>query len=230
MPVDGIESEIVKLLVSEWSWEQVLYKIIAIEGLDPWDVDIAALSSAFLKYILKLKTVDFKIPAKYIIIAAILLRMKSDGLKLLPESPCNDVLEIEPNGPKQRFDIPAIQIPTERIPKRGIVIDDLINALKLALSRYEKRSERLKKAIKTITIAQFDITEKIASLYKKIEKLLQEIGNEIKFSSLLKDWNRTEIVDIFIPILHLENEKRIKCRQPKLFEEIYITKFNGKNG
>ncbi len=221
------ESEIVKLLASEWSWEQVLYKIIGLEGLDPWDVDLAKLSSAFLKYLMRLKMIDFKIPAKYVIIAAILLRMKSDGLRLWPEN--GDVVEAELEAvePRPRFDIPALQIPTERLPKRGIVADDLIAALRLALASYERKNSRLARAAAAIHIEQTDITERIAALYKRIEMLLKEIrAEEIEFSKLLKEWNRSSIVDAFLPMLHLEHERKISCRQSRLFDEIYI-RMNG---
>ncbi len=77
------ENKILDFITSEYSWEQVVYKIIAWEGLDPWDLDITRLSHAFLQYINKLKRMDFKIPAKYIIISSMLLRMKSDHLQYL---------------------------------------------------------------------------------------------------------------------------------------------------
>ena len=32
------EKEIVNLMTSEYSWEQIIYKIVAWEGLDPWDL------------------------------------------------------------------------------------------------------------------------------------------------------------------------------------------------
>ena len=71
------------LVTSGHSWEQVIYKIIAWEGLDPWDLDIKALSDSFMDYIEKLEELDFKIPAKYIMIASVLLRMKTDHLNFV---------------------------------------------------------------------------------------------------------------------------------------------------
>ena len=56
-------NDIIDLMATGHSWEQVIYKIIAWEGLDPWDLDIKELSDSFVKYIEKLKELDFKIPA-----------------------------------------------------------------------------------------------------------------------------------------------------------------------
>ena len=74
-----------ELITSEYSWEQIIYKVIAWEGMDPWDLDITLLSKSFMAYITKMEELDFKVPAKYIIIAAVLLRMKSDHLDFIEQ-------------------------------------------------------------------------------------------------------------------------------------------------
>ena len=77
------ENDIMQLITKDYSWEQVLYNIIAWEGLDPWDLDISKLSEAFMGHVEGLEELDFKIPAKYVIIAAVLLRMKSEHLHFI---------------------------------------------------------------------------------------------------------------------------------------------------
>ncbi len=77
------EGDILDLIKQENSWEQILYDVVALEDLDPWNLDLNALSSGFAEYISTIKELDFRIPAKWVIIAAILLRMKSDAIKIM---------------------------------------------------------------------------------------------------------------------------------------------------
>ncbi|MBI1971661.1 MAG: segregation/condensation protein A, partial [Candidatus Aenigmarchaeota archaeon] len=74
------EEKILNLVVRDHSWEQIIFHLIESENLDPNDVDLEILAKSFVNYINKLEELDFHIPAKMIIIAAVLLRMKSDKL------------------------------------------------------------------------------------------------------------------------------------------------------
>src|SRR3989344_5814877 len=77
------EQKILEMVKSSQSWEQILYEIVAWEGLDPWDLNIVALSDGFAKYVTGLHLLDFKIPAKYVMISSVLLRMKTEHMNLL---------------------------------------------------------------------------------------------------------------------------------------------------
>ncbi|MFH1294749.1 MAG: segregation/condensation protein A, partial [Candidatus Aenigmatarchaeota archaeon] len=77
------EKTIMDLIVSDYPWEQVIYKIICEEAMDPWDLDLTKLTEVFVDVLAKMKKLDFRIPAKYIIIAAVLLKMKSDHLDFI---------------------------------------------------------------------------------------------------------------------------------------------------
>ncbi len=79
------EKKIMQFLTSEYSWEQIIYEVIAWEGLNPWDLDLAKLSRAFVRYLQGIEELDFRIPAKYIMVACVLLKMKSDYLRAFKE-------------------------------------------------------------------------------------------------------------------------------------------------
>jgi len=74
------DQQLIDLMVSEPSWEDVIIKIVAEEQMDPWSIDIIRLANSFLIYLKKIEKLDLRIPARFILIAAILLRMKSDVL------------------------------------------------------------------------------------------------------------------------------------------------------
>ena len=57
-----------------WNWPE--------EGrYDPWDIDIARATEKFLEYIDSLEKRDLRIPARTLLYASILLRMKSDSME-----------------------------------------------------------------------------------------------------------------------------------------------------
>jgi segregation and condensation protein A len=230
------ESEIMDLITSEYSWEQIIYKIIAWEGMDPWNLDLSLLSRSFLLYIGKMKELDFKIPAKYVVIAAVLLRMKSDHIEYLkglvqpPQEEMElDTGEVNPvpetsNG-EINLALASLNVPSKRQPTRKIVAAELIAALRNALRTDERRSERSARRRGQIVINEENITERIADLYKRIDSLLVRLKEEeIEFSKLLNKWSRDEILDTFVPLVHLDYEKKVHCRQEELFKEIYIKK------
>jgi chromatin segregation and condensation protein Rec8/ScpA/Scc1 (kleisin family) len=74
------DQQLINLMISEPSWEDVIMKVVAEEQMDPWSIDIVKLSEVFLVYLEKMEYLDMRIPGRFILISAILLRMKSDVL------------------------------------------------------------------------------------------------------------------------------------------------------
>jgi len=37
-------------------------------------------------------------------------------------------------------------------------------------------------------------------------------------------WDREEIVNNFVPLVHLEQQKKVRARQEKFFEEIWVSR------
>jgi segregation and condensation protein A len=231
--------EIVEMMGSDQSWEQIIYKIIAWEGLDPWDLDITAISSNFVDYVLQMKEMDFKIPAKFVMIAAVLLRMKSDNLTLLKyfsednyveygddiyvdDGEEADVVDNTEDG-LLNFEVNAITVPQKRLPKRKIMVDELIGSLRKVLNSSERREIKKMKASDMIKVKEDNITKRIGVLYNKINNMLTRVRkDEVKFSKLVDKWEKQEVVNTFLPLIFLENEQKILCRQEDMFKEIFV--------
>ncbi len=226
------EETLINLMAADYSWEQIIYDIIASQGLDPWNLDLAVLASTFLGSIKNTKELDFRIPAKYIIIASTLLKMKSDYLKLVdipgdaPEETFFDSIEepVKTNG-IHRLEIGNFELMDKRRPVRRIVVTDLINALKRVLKAEERRVVRTATMKEKITIGTENITERINVLYKRIQDVLGSIKEEeVQFSKLVPAWERKHIVDTFLPLVYLHQDKKVYCRQEDFFQEIYVKK------
>lgn len=231
------EKNIMELVTSNYSWEQIIYKIVAWEGMDPWDLDLVEFSSSFSKYINKIKELDFKIPAKYVIIAATLLKMKSDHLHLIdhinqldgqPEE--FEVEEVGEQEPGYKFEINPITVPSKRRANRKITVNELISSLKKAMITQDRRVTRVQQRRAPIKINRKDISASISNLYDRINNIMKKLKNDkVKFSEVVEKWDRTNVVDNFIPLLHLDHEEKVNCEQEDMFDEILIKKSQTKS-
>ncbi len=235
------EKKIMDLITSEYSWEQVIYKIIAWEGLDPWNLNLQILSMSFVKYLLKVNELDFKVPAKYLIIAAVLLRMKSDHLQYIGDMVSGYMNEDEETGEEEdgtaveddlnglgeqeKFEVTPVTVPPKRHPRRKIMITELITALRAVLRTEKKRERRMERRKGRIVIEEDKIAKRIDYLYAKINEIMKKLKSEdLKFSDLVENNKREDIINTFIPVIYLDHAKKIDVQQKEIFDEIYIRK------
>lgn len=212
------EESLVKTIVTGADWQEVLSNIIIDQNMDPLNIDIIKLSTEFMDYVNKLKDFDFRVPARFILIAAILLTMK-----------CEKVLEKEDeslrNMQKREFeqldiDVPLVMPPIKREPTRKVTLTELISAMSKVLD-IKDRKERIipieRKAPEIIIEDTEDIEKRIEKIYSR----LKEKGF-LKFSDLVPIWKRKEIINMFIPMLSLYNRGLIDCEQDEMFKDIDI--------
>ena len=220
--------DLIRTIIEKESWEEVIYYIVNVEKLDPWNIDLIKLCNSFIHFVRTAKELDFRIPAKIVFVAALLLRIKVDYLSILEEEKEEEkeirpieTLDIDPTLLKLAY-------PIKRLPKRQITLDELIAALKKTMGIEKRREERASYARAQLE-AQINWEEDIE---KKIQKVLKEIEEDIKksklgkitFKQLVEEWKRDRIIDKFIPVLHLEKDRKVKTEQEEFFKEIWISK------
>ncbi|MEM5869607.1 MAG: segregation/condensation protein A [Candidatus Aenigmatarchaeota archaeon] len=222
------EENILQLVLEKENWEEIIYHIVSIEKLDPWNIDLIKLTDSFLNYLKKIEELDFRIPARVVFVAAVLLRLKADYLSIFEEEETIEQiaqqqpvdLGIDPN-------LVQLGIPIRRIPKRQITLDELILALRKAMAVRERRIERSRRWRERIElqITEEDITKRIEEMMREIDELMKKMKSEkVGFSQIVKKWERKRIVEKFVPLLHLENDKKIETEQEDYFKEIWIRK------
>lgn len=206
-------------------WEDVLLSLTS--DMDPWDIDLVVLAERFMDHIKKTKGEDLRIPAKVILTAAILYRMKVDSFAVAeyeqedenPDSAINALEEDYENMDASGIKIPPISVPLLRKPQGKISLDELINALDKAMTIKNRREAR---EVFQVELKGDDITESIEDLF---EKICDRIGVEkmLKFSCFFDKSDRKDILRRFNSLLHLSNQERIFINQPEMFGEIYLT-------
>ncbi len=218
------EKDIVKMASTESNWEEVLEYIITEEGMDPWDIDIVKLANALLDYVKKMEILDFKVPSRIIIISAILLRMKV--VLLLEEEEQKQEEKEEEEELIDLSQVPDLETPIKRIPRRKVTLEELVSALDKAFRTKEIREDkriRARRRVEELIEDEEDIDERIENLYQSINGILDELrAGEITFDKLVPKWERKEIVDKFLPLLHLSQGGKVSCEQKEVFKDIYI--------
>ncbi|MFP4403189.1 MAG: segregation/condensation protein A [Nanoarchaeota archaeon] len=231
----------------EITWQALIYKFVKEEGMNPWDVNINLLSKKFFEMIESLKEMDFRISGKIILAAAILLRIKSKRLvfqdfdnlnKLiamgeeeeddlffdeLDENYVNDAENNQINNSDTYSLIPKTPLPR----KRKVSVYELVDALQKALEVKKRRKNRInfeEEHNVKIPTKKKDMTIIIQEIYNEIKKYyINNKKDKISFSTLLPE-NSTAIekVSTFIPLLYLDNLRRINLFQEQHLSEIEI--------
>jgi len=212
--------KIIRMITLGADWQEALSMIVVEQGMDASNIDIIKLTDSFLVYLKKLEDFDFRIPARFILIASILLSMKCE--KLL-EKEEERLKELEGKEIK-KLDLtaPMLSPPVKRTAKRKVTLTDLIAAMNKSLQikkRKEKKVLEHKPMIAAMPLEKKEDSEKvIKKVYKKRIK-----HGRIDFSDLVVVWKRKNIVKNFMPMLYLAQRGKINCEQQELFKEIHIS-------
>lgn len=224
------------------TWKSILYDLVKSEQMDPWDINITLLTKKYIETIKKLKETDLKVSGKVLLAAAVLLRIKSyklvdedigelDRLIALTEEIedseffsefTDDLFAKDQKALEQKYKL----IPRQPQPRtRKVSIYDLVDALQKAMETKRRNLIRQRPLKFEIPKRKFDILETIRDVYNRIKVFFQKNKDEtLTFSQLLPAHaQKQDKVYTFIPLLHLENQRKINTHQPKHFGEIFIS-------
>jgi len=223
------EENILKTIIDKESWEEVIYYIVSLENINPWDVDLVKLTESFVRFIKSAEEIDFRIPAKVVFVAAILLRLKADYLSIFEEEE-EEILKEQKPFAELGIDPNLVQLgyPMKRVPKRQVTLDELIVALKKALAVRERKTERTniaREQLADIGMEEEDITKRTEAILKEVDELMIKLNQDkIEFSKIVGEWKKDKIINKFVPLLHLEHDQKVACEQEDYFKEIFISK------
>ncbi len=232
-------------------WRGFLYELIHKEGLDPWNIDVSVLTKTYVEALRSLQQVDFDVSGKLLTIAVFLLRTKTqhlvekdirgieeeierareqqgeEGMDLFDENSFLDDIEQEAIKQPQKYEI-KLRNPLAR--KRKVTIFDLIRTLEKTFDQSNKRRANVLQRKRMLRYEGPMFDKKPKDLKVIIEELFNEVlahirsSEKIAFSYLTQDAKTNlDILEKFLPLLHLVNQERIQVSQDEHFAEIYIT-------
>jgi segregation and condensation protein A len=236
---------LLKLILDEdeLSWQHIIHDLVRSEQMDPWDVDIKAITAQFLKIIRKLTELDFRVSGKMVLASAMLLKIKSKQLMEEDFTALDTLINTveEPEMMDEFFGFedeffkedtepvkqPKIYPRTPQPRQRKVSVYDLVDALEHALDVRVRKEQRALDKVQiqhtqvTIPENSIDVSSLMNTLLVRIDEHFQS-AEELMFSHLVPSGNKMDKVLTFIPLLHLTNELRVDLHQEETFSEIHI--------
>ena len=237
-----MHDRIFNLLVEqdEISWKSMIFDLVKKEGLDPWDIDVSNLAEKYIQKLKEMKELNLKVSGKVVLAASILLRLKSNklvgddldefdrliaGSEVSEEEFYDELAQELARGeeiPKEKLNFELLpRLPQPR--KRKVSVFDLVKALEKALEVKQRRILRNTPPDIKAPVKGFDIGDAINKLDQRINNLI-DAREQLKFTDLLTENTKDEIVFTFLPLLHLSNDGTINLKQDVSFGDIFITK------
>jgi segregation and condensation protein A len=220
-------------------WQNIIYGLIASEQLDPWNIDIAVLCRSYFEKIKELEQNNFHISSKLLLIAALLLRIKSEILLnkyireidnvLFPRE--EEIAKIIERIQIDEGEIPILS-PKTPLPRfKKVTLQELINALDVAITTESRRinkeiAKKQAERMSHVDIPKFrrvNIKERIRQFYARLLSSFKNKKEEIKLPYTHFTGNsKEEKIACFLPMLYLSNNGKIWIEQEKHYAEIYL--------
>mgnify|MGYP001563722884 CR=1 FL=1 len=221
------------------SWQNIIYELISTERLDPWNIDISRLCLSYFEKIRELETTNFHISSKMLLVAALLLRIKSEILLNRYIKEIDQVLfgkEEEIKKLIERIEIDESEIPilSPKTPMprfKKVTLQELINALDVAIKTETRRINKeievkQAKRLSYVDIPKFkriNIKDRIRHFYARVLSSFKTKKAELKLPYTHFTGNsKEEKITCFLPMLYLSNHGKLWLEQEKHYEEIYI--------
>lgn len=207
---------------------EVLVDLARRGEIDPWDIDIALATEKFLQYIDSLERRDLRIPARTLLYASILLRLKSDQMEGQEEEEEIEPEEIEEAAPQREEVLDQLpRPPLRRHTKRPVTLDELISELKKAevVGRRKAMRERWPiLAEKKILDPSHEegIEERILALGPILDDMFME-KTTITFQEINTRNGETEAgVTNYVSLLFMAQRRQVWLEQEEIFGELFV--------
>jgi segregation and condensation protein A len=201
---------------------EVLVELARRGDVDPWDIDIARATEKFLQYMDSLQRQDLRIPARTLLYASILLRMKSDSMEgavdvVLPEEDLEEVL-----AEAEEVAAPELpQPPIRRRTKRPVTLEELISELKKAEMVGRRKAMRERWISPVEKALDLSHEEGIEERIKVLGPILDDMFASSQ-SVPLAEIKEGDTVGNYVSLLFMAQRRQVWLEQPEFFGELFI--------
>jgi len=208
---------------------EVLVELARRGDIDPWDIDIARTTEKFLQYIDSLEKRDLRIPARTLLYASILLRMKSDsmeGQKDEPDEPPPQIEQVEEEAWEEEREDTLPRPPVRRRTKRPVTLDELITELKKAEMVGRRKAMRDRWPSTEEKALDLSHDEGIEERIKALGPILDDMFMEKKKVSFQEINCRVELnedgVTNYVSLLFMAHRKQVWLEQEEIFGDLFV--------
>jgi segregation and condensation protein A len=198
----------------------ILFDLLRLHRIKPWDVDIAFLLNSFLGEMKKNGYIDFSASGTALLSSSIVHRMKSELVLKMEEPPKVPV-------PKPNEEIPPPLPFPLRFEYTSTSVAEILGALQKVLT-----NEKIFLEKKPFILSPPSVFEQLDEFLAHIEENIQDFYAELiklstrrsplSFKDLVKNQSLLEVVRVFIMLLFLANEKKILLTQDEEGSDILV--------
>lgn len=212
-------------MVSKPTWKEILLDLISSNRIDPWNIDLVQLADAFLKRVKDMERMDFTVQANVILVAAILLKYKSNYLKFLNyQSELTEFIPERDVEPVQE-DLPILTLSSRIPPKRQITLDELLVEMERIIKYDTIEKVKLPRGsiveMMDLELPERDIEHDMSEVLEKIKQNSDSEGWSL-FSRLTQGSDLRKTVHTLLCLLYLVQRESIDLKQDEIFGEVFI--------
>lgn len=209
---------------------EVLVELARRGDIDPWDIDIARTTEKFLQYIDSLEKRDLRIPARTLLYASILLRMKSDSMEgqtvEAAEEPEPELDEVAEESWEEEKEDTLPRPPVRRRAKRPVTLDELITELKKAemVGRRKAMRDRWPSTEEKALDLSHDegIEDRIRALGPILDDMFME-KKTVTFEDInSRDGSIEDGVTNYVSLLFMAQRKQVWLEQEEIYGDLFV--------
>ena len=212
-----------------------LLELIEGKKLEITELNLAQITAEFLEYLKTIEKAEPRLLADFVVVAARLLLIKSKAL--LPEFQLTAEEEQGIDELKQRLIFyqnfkPAIKHLQELwVQKHSSFSRPLFAGRQvifypsenITAETLQQAVEEIFKVLKEFSLETQIIKSKVITLEEKIQEIVDRLKSGLKdFNELIKGKGRTEIIVLFLALLHLLSRQMLQADQDDSFSDIII--------
>ena len=199
----------------------MIYDLVRRGELNPLNVDVIEVADKFLKEVEKAEKLDLRIPARVLLYASILIRMKSEIIANEISERRQEKEDFEEYTPEfliEDIDFDVDFSIAKKSVRRFTTLEDLIRELKAAEEVQRRRKKRKRKG-KSVCSDPLEVPheedfERVVEVVKEIIKKLGIGKRTVKLSEI----EGVDLVSKYLSVLHLAYRGFISLKQEKIFE------------
>jgi len=204
---------------------EVLVELAKRGDIDPWDIDIARATEKFLEYIDSLEKRDLRIPARTLLYASILLRLKSDSMEGQKEEEPEAEAEVLESAEVEEYDT-LPRPPVRRHTKRPVTLDELISELKKAEMVGRRKAMRDRWPTTEEKALDLSHDEGIEDRIKALGPILDDMFMTSKKVSFLDINSRNseseDGVTNYVSLLFMAHRRQVWLDQEEIFGDLFV--------
>ena len=208
----------------------MIYDLVRRGELNPLSVDVIEVADKFLKEVERAEELDLRIPARVLLYASILIRMKSEIIANEISERRQEKEDFEEYTPEfliEEIDFDVDFSIAKKSVRRFTTLEDLIRELKAAEEVQRRRKKRKRKG-KSVCSDPLEVPheEDFERVVEVVKEIIKKLG---KRTVKLSEIEGVDLVSKYLSVLHLAYRGFISLKQEKIFESEIEIEYAEKN-